>query len=235
MKIIIIIPCYNEEKILEDSIEEVLDVVKKLPYDIRIVISDNNSKDKTTEIGKRLAYQNKVIDYVFVGKPGKGAAVMDAFNKYDTDIYGFMDADLATDLGALGPALDAIEGYDIVIGSRRIKGAKVKRELYRKFTSMVLNFLIRTFLKTKIRDTACGFKFFRSDVIKKILPQVIDRRWTFDTELLILAEKSGFRIKQVPVEWEEKGARGSRIVPVPTIIGYLKKIMELRKRIQKAK
>jgi len=68
-------------------------------------------------------------------------------------------------------------------------------------------------------------------VIKKVLPQVKDRKWTFDTELLILAEKAGFKIKQIPVEWEEKGARGSRVVPVPTIIGYLKKIMELKKRI----
>ena len=240
MRVLIVVPAYNEETILEKSIKEILEAVRSLPHDIRIVISNNNSNDKTGEVGKKLANENELIDYIFVGEPGKGAAVLDAWKQYDLDIYGFMDADLATDLNALKPALRAIcpplekggqGGFnDIVIGSRRIKGSKVKRELYRKLTSAVLNLIIRILLKTKIRDTACGFKFFRREVINKILPKVKDRKWTFDTELLILAEKAGFKIKQVPVKWEEKGERGSRIVPVPTIVGYLKKIVELRTR-----
>ncbi|MBU1179531.1 glycosyltransferase [Patescibacteria group bacterium] len=232
MKIVIVIPCYNEEAVLEKNILQILEAVKNSPHDFRIVISDNNSKDKTGEIGKELARGNEMIDYIFVGEQGKGAAVMEAWKKYDADVYGFMDADLAVDLGALGPALESFSGgFDIAIGSRRIKSSCVKRELYRKFSSAVLNLMIRAFLKTKIKDTACGFKFLKREAIDRIVPQVRDRKWTFDTELLILAEKAGFKIKQIPVKWEEKGERSSRIVPVPTIVGYLKKIFELRRRI----
>ncbi|MBU2529725.1 MAG: glycosyltransferase [Elusimicrobia bacterium] len=232
MKIIIVIPSYNEETILERNIAQILEAVRVLPYDIKIVVSDNASKDRTAEIGRKLASENEMIDYVFVGEPGKGAAILDAWKKYDAEVYGFMDADLAVDLSALSPALESFGGgFDIAIGSRRIKSSCVKREFYRKFTSAVLNSIIRALLKTKIRDTACGFKFFKRDVIDRIVPQVRDRKWTFDTELLILAEKAGFKIKQIPVKWEEKGERSSRIVPVPTIVGYLKKIFELRRRI----
>ncbi|MFC1612554.1 glycosyltransferase, partial [Patescibacteria group bacterium] len=197
------------------------------------VISDNNSKDRTAEIGKQLAEENEAVDYVFVPEQGKGSAVIEVWKRFKADIYGFMDADLATDLNALRPALEAIKENDIAVGSRRIKGAQVQRELYRKFTSAVLNFLIRMILRTKIRDTACGFKFFKHEVIDKILPQIKDRKWTFDTEILILAERAGFKIKEIPVKWEEKQERTSKIVPVPTILGYLRKILELKRRKQK--
>ncbi|MBU4421774.1 glycosyltransferase [Patescibacteria group bacterium] len=230
MKIIIVVPCFNEEAVLQKNIEEILRVARNVPHDFRIVISDNNSKDGTGEIGKGLSEKFEIIDYIFVPKQGKGSAVMEAWKIYDDfDIYGFMDADLATDLSALEPALEIIEEYDIAIGSRRIKGAKVKREFYRKITSRALNFLIRHFLHSKIKDTACGFKFFNRRAIQEILSKVRDKQWTFDTELLILSERAGFKIKEIPVKWEEKKARTSRVVPLPTIMGYLKKIFELRK------
>jgi len=231
MKTVIIIPCYNEEAVLEKNIKEVLEAVKNFLNTI-IVISDNNSKDGTAEIAKRLANDNANIEYVFVAEPGKGAAVMEAWKKYEADIYGFMDADLATDLSALPPALSALsEGYDGVIGSRRIGGAKAKRQLYRKFTSFILNFLIRAILKTKVKDTPCGFKFFKKDLINKIVPQVKDRKWVFDTEMLVLAERAGFKIKEIPVEWEEKGLRGSKVNIYPTSREYLKKILEIKHRL----
>ncbi|PIR67137.1 MAG: glycosyl transferase [Parcubacteria group bacterium CG10_big_fil_rev_8_21_14_0_10_36_14] len=229
MKIIIVVPCFNEDTVLEKNIKDILQAITNFSYDFKIVISDNNSKDKTAEIGNMLAEKFEVIDYIFVPEQGKGVAVMDAWKRYDADIYGFMDADLATDLGALDLVLKEMNNYDIIIGSRRINGAKVKREFYRKITSRALNFLIRLFLHSKIKDTACGFKFFHKRVIREILPKVRDRHWTFDTELLILSERVGFKIKEIPVKWEEKKARVSRVVPLPTIVGYLKKIFELRK------
>lgn len=241
MKIIIVIPCYNEEAVLEKNILEILEAIKDLPHDIKIVISDNNSKDGTAEIGKKLAAENSNVEYVFVGEPGKGAAVMEAWKKYDADIYGFMDADLATDLEALPKALEfftlslspPLKGgdWDIVIGSRRIPGAEVKRELYRKFTSAVLNIIVRILLKTKIKDTPCGFKFITKKVMEEIVPQVKDRKWVFDTELVILAERAGFKIKEVSVKWEEKGERKSGVNIYPTAMGYIKKILEIRGRI----
>jgi glycosyltransferase involved in cell wall biosynthesis len=290
MKVVIVLPCYNEEEILEKNIRQVAEAVKNLPYDIKIVASDNNSQDKTAEIGKRLALELPNVDYFFVGEPGKGAAVLEAWKQYDADVYGFMDADLATDLDALpeaiqyfkieekslttslklrgaGPTsllqreekflpplekegcLPAVSAgatkpngfsavreagggfYDIVIGSRRIKGAEVEREPYRKFTSAILNFLIRLLLKTKIKDTPCGFKFFRKAVLEKVLPQVKDRQWVFDTEMLILAERAGFKIKEMPIKWAEKQERGSKVNIYPTAREYLKKIWEIRKML----
>ncbi|MFH1193684.1 MAG: glycosyltransferase [bacterium] len=260
MKIVIVLPCYNEEAILEKNIKQVAEAVKNLPHDIKIVISDNNSKDRTAEIGKRLAQELPSVNYMFVGEPGKGAAVMEAWKNFsDFDVYGFMDADLAMDLEALPRALEYFTpssilpldppsasplppdyrgkkgeeggGYDVVIGSRRIKGAEAKRELYRKFISAGLSFLIKLFLKTKIKDTPCGFKFFRKAVLDKVLPQVKDRQWVFDTELLILAERSEYSIKEMPVKWAEKNERGSKVNIYPTAMEYLKKIWEIRKRI----
>ncbi len=252
MKIIIVIPCYNEEKILEKNTREIIDVVKNISHDIKIVASDNNSQDGTAEIGKRLASfyaeatkdraENLGVDYIFVGEPGKGAAVMEAWKNYDADIYGFMDADLAVDLEALPRALEFFTAsmsppyqggeWGAVIGSRRVAGAKVKRELYRKFTSAILNFLIRILLKTKIKDTPCGFKFVRKEVIEKILPQVQDRKWVFDTEMLVLAERANFKIKEMPVKWEEKGERKSGVNIYPTAREYIKKILQIKKRIR---
>lgn len=255
MKIIIIIPCHNEEAVLEKNIKEIAEAVKKLPHDVKIVISDNNSKDKTAEIGRRLSAELPNVDYVFVGEPGKGAAVMEAWKKYDADIYphtnkiesngtnqdsddigvgvyGFMDADLAVDLEALPGAMEFLREYDLVIGSRRIAGAEAKRELYRRLTSAILNFIIRIILKTKIKDTPCGFKFFRREVIEKIVPQVRDRKWVFDTELVLLSERAGFKIKEMPVKWEEHGERRSAVNVYPTAREYIKKILEIRKRIK---
>lgn len=245
MKIIIVIPCYNEEKILEKNIKQAYEAAKNLPYDIKIAISDNNSRDGTAEIGKRLAAELPNVDYVFIGEPGKGAAVMEAWKKYDADIYGFMDADLAADLEALPRALEFFTpssilplskgeeggGYDLVIASRRVAGAKVRRELYRKLTSAVLNFFVRLMLKTKIKDTPCGFKFIKKEALQKIVPQVRDRQWVFDTELIILAERAGFKILEIPVKWEERGERGSKVNFYPTARGYIKKIFELKKRL----
>lgn len=267
MKIIIVVPCHNEEAVLDENIRLILDAVKKIPHEIKIVISDNNSKDGTAEIGKKLALENNDVDYVFVGESGKGAAVMEAWKKYDADIYGFMDADLATDLSALPKVLKYFEeekslptslfqreekllppleeeggGYDIVVGSRRIAGAEVKRELYRKFTSSILNAIVRILLKTKIKDTPCGFKFMRKAVVEEVAPQVRDRRWVFDTELLILAERArldsdeskraGFKIKEIPVKWRERGERKSGVNIYPTAREYIKKILDLRRRIK---
>lgn len=269
MKSVIVIPCYNEEAVLEKNIRQVAEAVKNLPHDIKIVVSDNNSKDKTAEIGKWLAAELPNVDYVFVGESGKGAAVLEAWKKYDADIYGFMDADLAVDLEALPRALRYFEEekslpaslfqreeklspplekeggggfHDIVIGSRRVAGAEVKRELYRKFTSAVLNFFIRLILKTKIKDTPCGFKFMRKEVAERITPQVKDRKWVFDTELVILAERArldsdeskraGFRIKEMPVKWEERGERRSAVNVYPTSREYIKKILQIKRRLK---
>lgn len=232
MKISIVLPCHNEEAVLEKNIREVAAAVKNLPHEIKIVISDNNSKDGTAGIGKRLAAELPNVDYIFVGSPGKGAAVIEAWKKYDADVYGFMDADLATDLSALPRALEFIKDYDLVIGSRRIAGAEVKRELYRKFTSAILNAIVRILLKTKIKDTPCGFKFMKKSVIDKIVPQLRDRKWVFDTELLILAERAGCKIKEMPVKWEEKGERKSGVNIYPTAMGYIRKILEIKNRLK---
>jgi glycosyltransferase involved in cell wall biosynthesis len=231
MKIIIVIPCHNEKTVLQKNIKEILEAIKIIPQDIKIVISDNNSKDRTGDIGRRLAQESDRVEYVFVGEQGKGAAVMEAWKRFDADIYGFMDADLATDLGALPGAIRTMNSYDAVIGSRRIVGARVNREFYRRFTSVILNLIIRLMFGSCIKDTPCGFKFFRRKIIEQIAPLVKDRRWTFDTELLILAERAGFKIKEIPVKWEEKGERKSRVSIYPTASGYLKKLWEIRKRL----
>jgi len=234
MKIILVIPAYNEEDILLKNINDTIKVINTLNYDIKIVISDNNSKDRTAEIGKELANKYDNIDYVFVAQAGKGSAVINAWKQYsDADVYGFMDADLAVDLRHIKDALECFDyDFDVVIGSRRVKGAEVNRELYRRFTSSVLNWLINIWFKLGIKDTPCGFKFFKREVINGILDKVDDRGWVFDTEMLILAKKHNFKIKEIPVKWTEKGERDSRVKIYPTASGYIKKLLDFKKKYE---
>ena len=127
MQVSIVIPAYNEDLIIEDNILDLLSYCKNnLGNDFKIIISDNNSTDQTAEISKKLSETNENIDYLFIQKQGKGAAVICGWKKYEADVYCFMDADMAVNLESLIPLIVSISiGGDISIGSRYIKGSRV--------------------------------------------------------------------------------------------------------------
>lgn len=234
MKILIAIPVYNEELILEKNILKIFYFLKNnLDDNWQIVIADNNSTDRTGEIGKELENKFKEIKYIHIPQKGKGRAVRAAWAVSDADVYIFMDADLATDLSAFMPLVSAVtrEGFDLVIGSRFHKNSKVKRSFSRKLVSLTYSLILRLMLDLKIKDAPCGFKAANHKIIKNIFPTVKNNECFFDTEMILLAEKEHYRIKEIPIIWTERGESDgdSKVNVLRVALNYLGEIFKLER------
>ncbi|MEK7573057.1 MAG: glycosyltransferase [Patescibacteria group bacterium] len=226
----ITVPVYNEEKELEKNILILHKFcIKNLSsYDWNITIADNASADNTPIIGAKLSKENQEIIYFRLDQKGRGRAVKKAWIESGKELCAYMDLDLSTDLIYLPKILKALEnGFDIAIGSRLAKGAKVEgRTIIREFISRVLNFLfIRFFFGTHFLDAQCGFKAVTKEVVEELIPKVLDNDWFFDGELLILAEKSGYKIYEEPVHWIDNP--GSTVRLYSTIINDVQVIWRL--------
>jgi len=241
MKILIVLPAYNEEKIIRKNIILLYSYMEKSfsAYDWRVVISDNNSKDATKDIVLDEARTRARLKYFFVAEKGKGIAIRRAWEAYDADIYCFMDADLSTDLEALPRLIGAIEkdGYDISCGSRTHKDSRVERSGMRKFVSFGYRIMLRFVFHLSISDVPCGFKAINNNIKDHILPKVQSNEWFFDSELIILSEKSGYKIQEIPVHWsgQEEAGRASKVNIFSLSFEYIKKVLELRQRLKKGK
>jgi glycosyltransferase involved in cell wall biosynthesis len=199
----VVIPVYNEEKALPESIARLRDFLfQNLKYQWHIVIADNASTDKTWEIAQSLAKQYPNVVPVHIDQKGRGRALRKVWLESKADIVSYMDVDLSTGLEAFPKLVqDIIDGSDIAIGSRLKHGAKTTRGPKREFTSRCYNLLIRIMFLTKLSDAQCGFKAISKDCAQKILPLTKNNEWFFDTELLLLAMKNGYKIAEVPVTW----------------------------------
>jgi len=236
MKILIVIPAYNEEKIIAENIGRLADYCQKnLAADWQAVIADNRSSDRTAAISRQLAAAWPQVSYIFAAERGKGAAVLAGWNSFTADIYAFMDADLATDLSALPALINGIlAGHDLVIGSRFHSQSKVQRTLSRRFFSNGYRLVARWLLRSKISDLPCGFKAISPKVKAEILPLIKDRQWFFDSELVLLAERAGLKIKEIPVIWRDprEGTDVSRVRAPAVAWAYIKRLLALRKRLK---
>lgn len=226
----ITVPVYNEEKELEKNITVLSDFCsKKLTnYDWRITIADNASTDNTSIIASFIGKKNPRISHFRLEQKGRGRAVKRAWVESGKDLCVYMDLDLSTDLVHLPKLLYALQnGFDIAIGSRLARGAKVEgRTLIREITSRVLNFFfIQFFFQTHFTDAQCGFKAVTKRVVEQLIPKIKDNEWFFDGELLIVGEKSGFKIYEEPVHWVDNP--GSTVRLISTIWGDLMSISRL--------
>lgn len=150
-----------------------------------------------------------------------------AFLQGQASILSYMDVDLATGLEAFPQLLQALEeGYDIAIGSRYLAGSRIRRTFSRRFYSWGYNLLFRALFRSKIQDAQCGFKAMKAEVAREVLPKVKDTGWSFDTEFLLRAEKRGYRIKEIPVKWQEDTESKVRIPG--TIVKMLRVLLKLR-------
>jgi glycosyltransferase involved in cell wall biosynthesis len=207
VKVDVVIPVLNEEVQLPTSVEALRQfLIKSCPYRWRIVVADNGSKDRTHDICKELSekYPGEV-SFIRLEQRGRGRALRTAWLGSDADVMCYMDVDLSTNLRALPPLLAALihSDYHLGTGSRLVDGALVSRQWKREVISRCYNFLIRLMFWHKFKDAQCGFKAIRRDAAQKLIPQVKDNGWFFDTELLLKAERQGYRIFEVPVEWIE--------------------------------
>ena len=224
----IVVPVYNEEKILEKSISTLTDFLKKnFKHDWQIIIADNASIDKTLEIANNLSKKYKKVKVLHLDQKGRGRALRAAWTQSKADIVSYMDVDLSTDLTFFPLMIDSLlQGYDVATGSRLMKGAEIKRSLKREILSRGYNVLVRLILGVNYKDSQCGFKAVTREIVDKIVPEVKDNAWFFDSELLFRAHKRGYKIKEIPVKWIED--EDSRVKIVNTVTNYLKSIAVLR-------
>jgi len=200
----IVVPVYNEQADLEPAVRRLHDYLSSsVPLTFRITIADNASTDDTAAIADRLADELPTVSAVHLAEKGRGRALNLVWSQSDAAVLAYMDVDLSTDLAALLPLVaPLISGHsDVAIGTRLHRGSRVVRGTKREFISRCYNLILRGTLAARFSDAQCGFKAIRADVARELLPLVQDTGWFFDTELLILAERSGLRIHEVPVDW----------------------------------
>jgi glycosyltransferase involved in cell wall biosynthesis len=227
-KVEVVVPVYNEEAALEHSIRRLHDfLATSMPFAWRIVIGDNASTDRTWEIATRLQAELDGVGAFRLEQKGRGRALRAAWSASDADVLCYMDVDLSTDLRALLPLIAGlISGHsDAAIGTRLASGAQIIRSPKREFISRAYNRLLRLVLRARFTDAQCGFKAIRADAARVLLPQIEDDGWFSDTELLILAQRQGFRIHEVAVDWVE--GRDSRVDLLSTAVGDLRGVGRL--------
>ncbi len=211
-KVDILLPVYNEEHVLEDSVSELSGFLEKnlKDYNWIITIGDNASVDDTLETAKAIEKKNKKVRVQHLPQKGRGRMVKYAWSNSDADILTYMDIDLSTGLDAFPPMVRAIdEGFDIAIGSRQYKGAKVDRSLKREIISRGYIKVLKLLLGFPFSDAQCGFKAVSKKVVDELFGIIKDDEWFFDTELLHIANIEGYRVKELPVRWIED--RDSRV------------------------
>lgn len=225
----VVIPVHNEQAGLERSLRRLhAHLSSSFPYPFRITVAENASTDGTVAVARRLAAELPGIEVLVLPEPGRGRALRTAWLASDAPVLAYMDVDLSTDLAALLPLVaPLISGHsDLAVGSRLCSSSRVVRGPKRELISRGYNLLLRTTGTTSLPDAQCGFKAIRAGVAESLLPWVQDDGWFFDTELLWLAEHSGLRIHQVPVDWIDDP--DSRVDVLATARADLAGIVRLR-------
>ena len=223
----LVIPVYNEETALPRAVSDLTGHLARLPWTWRITIADNASTDSTPLVARRLAHEYDGVRVVTLAEKGRGRALKRVWQASDAELLAYMDVDLSTDLNALLPLLaPLLSGHsDLAIGTRLSRGSRVTRGPKRELVSRTYNLLLRSTLRARFSDAQCGFKAIRRDVAEVLLPLVEDDTWFFDTELLVLAERSGMRIHEVPVDWVDDP--DSRVDVVRTALDDLRGMRRL--------
>ena len=227
----VVLPVLNEEKALPATVGTLCDFLSRClsEYDWRVVIADNGSTDDTQAIGTQLADELPGVGYTRLEERGRGIALHTAWLASSADIVAYMDVDLAAGVGAFPQLVAAIdgEGYEIAIGSRFKEGSKVSgRSANRELLGRSYSLLFRALFFAEFHDAQCGFKALSRRAANDLLPLVRSSGWFFDTELLLLAEKNGYRIKELPVVWTDDP--DSRVQVLSTGGELMKGLLRLR-------
>src|SRR6201996_6532277 len=200
----IVVPVKDEERDLAPSVRRLCAFLRdEFPFSARITIADNGSTDRTWAVATALSHQFPAVSAVHMEQPGRGRALRAIWSGSNADVLAYMDVDLSPDLHALLPLVaPLLSGHsDVAIGTRLARGSRVVRGAKREVISRGYNLLLRAALGVGFSDAQCGFKAIRAAAARELLPLVIDTSWFFDTELLVLAERAGLRIHEVPVDW----------------------------------
>ncbi len=223
----VVVPVHNEQAGLEASVRRLHAYLQTAPYSWRVTIADNASTDETYALAQHLAATLPGVHTVHLAEKGRGRALRQVWSGSDAQVLAYMDVDLSTDLNALLPLVaPLLSGHsDLAIGSRLARSARVARGPRRELISRSYNLLLHGALRVRFSDAQCGFKAIRADRARLLLPHVQDTGWFFDTELLVLAERTGLRISEVPVDWVDDP--DSRVDIVATAMADLRGVARL--------
>lgn len=202
----LILPVYNNLKRLKNNFGKIYSYLKRLDVPFEIIIAEDGSTDGTYGCASGFSKSfGNVVHLHSEKKLGRGEALKRAIRSARGGIIGYMDIDLSTDLHHIRQAVEKIEkeGCDVVVGSRLTEGSKVLRSLKREAASRAFNYLVRQFLGSAVLDHQCGFKFFSREFAMKYADRARDSHWFWDTEVLLLAQKEGRKICEIPVKWRE--------------------------------
>jgi putative flippase GtrA len=228
LQVDIVVPVRNEERDLAPSIRRLVGFLREsFPFTARVTIADNGSTDATWAIADRLARELPEVRAIHLALPGRGRALRAIWSQSEAEVLAYMDVDLSTDLNALLPLVaPLLSGHsDLAIGTRLARGSRVIRGPKRELISRGYNLLLRTLMGARFSDAQCGFKAIRRDPARVLLPLTRDTGWFFDTELLVLAERAGLRIHEIPVDWIDD--LDSRVDVVATALADLRGMARL--------
>lgn len=212
----IVIPAYNESARLGATLQRVLAYVQKQAWDAEVIVVNDGSRDNTAEIARSFAAKDPALRLLEnPGNHGKGYSVRNGMLNARGRIVLFSDADLSSPIEEAPKLFQALEaGADIAIGSRwlRAETQTQRQPLHRQLFGRIFNLILRLTLGLKFKDTQCGFKAFKQPAVQAIFPLQKIERWGFDPEILFLARKMKFKVKEIPVAWGHSG--GTRINPM---------------------
>jgi glycosyltransferase involved in cell wall biosynthesis len=234
MLVNITIPVFNEEVQLRDSVlrlNRFLQGIKDCRFEI--VVADNGSTDRTAEIAEQLSRKLDSVQVTRLNQKGRGAAVKKVWLESSADILSYMDVDLSSDIHAFPDLIEPlISGqFDLAVASRRLRPELTTRSWKREFISRSYNWLVKLVFQTSFSDAQCGFKAISRQAAQDLLPLVEDKKWFMDTELLVLAEKLGYRIFDMPVRWIDDP--DTRVKLIRTAVDDLKGMILLRRKLAK--
>ncbi|PYQ12041.1 MAG: glycosyl transferase [Acidobacteria bacterium] len=205
----VIVPAYNEARSIRSTLEAIQAHLDRQPYEYEIIVAADGD-DGTREIASAMAERDRRLDVIGrPGRGGKGRGIRDGVARARGDVVGFVDADYKTpieEMEKLVPWLD--QGFDLVIGSRGVAESRVEvpQPLYRRVGSRAFGLVMHLLIGLRgIRDTQCGFKFFRGDVSRDLFSRQRIDGYMFDIEILHLALRSGYRVKEAGVRWRDDG------------------------------
>jgi len=210
VEVSVILPAYNEETTIEHTVRTTIETLAAfLPSDsFEVIVAEDGCDDRTPDIADRLAAEDERVRHFHSDERlGRGGALERAFGAAEGETLAYFDTDLATDMRHLEELIESVrtEGYDVVTGSRWIEGEEADRPAKRGVPSKGYNWLVRTVLRSDLRDHQCGFKAFDREALFDLLEDVDDRHWFWDTEVLTYAQRRGYRVKEFPVEWTPRG------------------------------
>ena len=198
----VVVPAYRQEKTIVEDIKRIQEALEKMRFDYEIIVVADGFVDKTYQRAKKLRLKKvKVVGYPT--NKGKGYAVRYGMVRTKGDLVAFIDAGMDIDPNGLAMILEHMEWYqaDIIVGSKRHPASQVEYPFLRKIYSLGYQILIWFLFGLKVKDTQTGLKIFKREVLEKVLPRLLVKRFAFDVELLAVAYRLGFRrIYEAPVK-----------------------------------